>query len=110
MFMMNLHISICLGLLDVCVKIELANNLKDFMSIKVDDTIIKQHVLYVNLLNTCYRCQSSIHKIEDCPLMVEKFKAKGATPIGPTPRLNNKRGKNNGNKGTQPNQPFTSYG
>ncbi|KAH9292914.1 hypothetical protein KI387_041903, partial [Taxus chinensis] len=36
---------------------------------KVGDTRFSQKVLYINLPNTCFRCQSADHMIKDCPLM-----------------------------------------
>lgn len=33
-------------------------------------------VQYIGLPDTCFRCQSSLHKIRDYPLMASQYKAK----------------------------------
>lgn len=58
------------------MKVDLVKDLKEFIDIEIDDTRFRQRVVYVNLSNTCYRCQFVAHKIKDCPLMVDKFKNK----------------------------------
>lgn len=53
----------------VCVEVDLSRDLKDSMEIHIGATTFTQKVLYLNLLNTCYRCQFADHKIKDCPLL-----------------------------------------
>jgi hypothetical protein len=53
----------------VCVEVDLSRDLKDIVEIHIGATTFMQKVLYLNLPNTCYRCQSVKHKIKDCPLL-----------------------------------------
>ena len=43
--------------------------LKNPWKIQIGATTFTHKVLYLNLPNTCYRCQSTSHKIKDCPLL-----------------------------------------
>ena len=68
----------------VCVEVDLSKDLKDSMEIRVGPQTFCQKVLYLNLPNTCYRCQSVEHKIKDCPLAMRKVKGKdSSTPLDP---------------------------
>lgn len=53
----------------VCVEVNLSRNLKDTMEIQIAGTTFTRKVLYLNLLNICYRCQSAEHKIRDCHVL-----------------------------------------
>ncbi|KAH9324110.1 hypothetical protein KI387_004288 [Taxus chinensis] len=50
-------------------------DLKDTLDIQVGDTRFAQKVLYINLPNTYFRCQSTDHMIKDCPLMTQSSPA-----------------------------------
>ena len=54
----------------ICIEVDLSKDLKDSMEIQVGAQTFSQKVLYLNLPNTCYRCQSVEHKIWDCPLFL----------------------------------------
>ncbi|XP_057871173.1 uncharacterized protein LOC131077647 [Cryptomeria japonica] len=58
----------------VCVEVDLSRDLKEIVDIQVGDNTFTQKVLYLNLPNTCYRYQSTNHKIRDCPLATPKLK------------------------------------
>lgn len=58
----------------VCVKVDLSKDLRDSVEIQIEAQTFSQKVLYLNLPNTCYRCQSTEHKIRDFPLATPRVK------------------------------------
>ena len=56
----------------VFIEVDLSKDLKDSVKIQVGTQTFSQKVLYLNLPNTCYRCQSTKHKIQDCPLVTPR--------------------------------------
>lgn len=69
----------------MCVKVDLGNTLKEYIDIRIGGCDIHLRVAYVNLPNTCFRCQFVAHKIKDCPLMADKFKARSQNFAPQTP-------------------------
>lgn len=53
----------------VFVEVDLAKDLKETINIQVGDTQFSQQILYINLLNTFFHCQSVDHMIQECLLM-----------------------------------------
>ena len=56
----------------ICVDVDLSKDLKDFVKIQIGSQTFSKKVLYLNLPNNCYGCQSVEHKIRDCPLGVPR--------------------------------------
>ena len=54
----------------IYVEVYLYKDLKDSIEIQVGSDMFSQNILYLNLPNTYYRCQSAEHKIRDFPLLV----------------------------------------
>ena len=68
----------------VCVEVDLSKDLKDAVEIQIGAQTFSQKVLYLNLPNTYYRCQSAEHKIWDCPLVTPRVKpAPKEAPVKP---------------------------
>lgn len=54
----------------MCVKVNLSCDLEESIKLQLKGgEIYRQRVVYINLPNTYFRCQSSAHKIKDYPLM-----------------------------------------
>ena len=58
----------------ICIEVDISKDLKDSVEIQVGAQTFSQKVLYLNLPNTCYRCQSAEHKIRDYPLVTPRVK------------------------------------
>lgn len=58
----------------VCIEVDLSKDLKDSVEIQIGAQTFSQKVLYLNLPNTYYRCQSEELKIRDCPLATPRVK------------------------------------
>ena len=63
----------------VCVRIDITKDRPNEIEIVIGNESFMQKVQYIGLPDTCFHCQSSLHKIKDCPLMVSQYKEK--TPL-----------------------------
>lgn len=63
----------------VFVKLDLSRDRSDEIDININGEVLHQKVVCIGLPNTCFRCESSAHKICDCLLMVGRFNDKPDT-------------------------------
>lgn len=56
------------------VEVDLFRDLKETIGIQIGGQCYSQQVLYLNIPNTCYWCQSYEHKIRDYLLVVSRVK------------------------------------
>lgn len=53
----------------VCVKVDLLKDPHKSIDLEIGDHYFRKWVVYINMLNTFYLCQSIGHKIKDYPLI-----------------------------------------